>query len=86
MPLDETAKRYKAHNDAIERSQKNLSAPPGKKCIEVGCTNGAFPWDKRCRSCEKKHQRALRSANRNRVPCSPFAFEHLVAFARGGLR
>lgn len=37
--------------------------PIGKKCIEPGCTRGAFPWDERCPRCEKKHRKALRAAN-----------------------
>jgi len=89
-PLKEVADRYKAHNDAIRRSQQGLSAPPGKKCIEEGCNDSAFPWEKRCKRHEKKHQRALRSANRKEcravVPCSPYAFEQFVCLAEGGAR
>lgn len=62
-PLDDVAKRYRAHNDAIERKQSNLSAPPGKLCKEAGCTRAAFPWDDRCPPCDKAHQKALREAN-----------------------
>ncbi len=86
MALSDVAKKYKDHNDAIARSQAGQSAPPGKKCIEEGCENSAFPWDRRCRSCEKKHQRALRSANRKPVPCTPYAFEQMVGAAKGGAR
>jgi hypothetical protein len=63
-PLDDdVVKRYRAHNDAIERKQRNLPPPPGKKCSEPGCTNHAFPWDDRCPVCEKEHRKALRVAN-----------------------
>ncbi len=60
---DDVTKRYQAHNDAIERRHRNLSAPPGKRCTERGCTRGAFPWDERCPPCEKAHRKALRVAN-----------------------
>ena len=76
--LAEVAARHHAHNNAVVRAQKGLSAPPGKKCIEEGCTNGAFPWQERCRKHEKQHRRALREANKKPiVPCCPYAFEWL---------
>lgn len=92
MALKDVADRYRAHNDAIRRSQQGLSAPPGKKCIESGCTNSAFPWDARCKRCEKSRRRGLRAANRKPVekkpivPCSSYAFEHWVCLAEGGAR
>jgi hypothetical protein len=63
MALEDVVKRYRAHNDAIERKQAERPAPAGKACSETDCSNNAFPWDARCVSCERRHRRALRVAN-----------------------
>lgn len=74
MSLRDTADRYKQHNDAIARKQAGRSAPPGKKCEEPACDRPAFPWERRCVTCEKKHQKALRAANQK--PLRPDAGTH----------
>lgn len=68
---DDVIKRYRAHNDAIERKHRNQLPPSGKLCKEPGCTRGAFPWDDRCPPCEKKHQKALRAANAKPIASRP---------------